>query len=509
MGTWVKETDDAIYLMQGNSWISRIQKKPSPTNPKEKAFNIEQMRQWFTRSDAPQAMTVSVGTGQPEPTQAGGSLPLVPDTSGGSGSGEQTGNGGASNHKGARLRVKSTTYFKLKPTIANELTEAEKVLVTNGTEFDLQYYIDAGHNHWQVTLLNPLGNTKIKTWFVSTPDIALVTDVTLTVISDTLFKAEPKISTQLSKDQKVFVKKSTCYKLLSSIPAVGDHLEIELADATLGPNHTKRWFVYKPDVKVEGQRQTLQVTGDTVFKSKPVQASQLPNDDKFLVKKGTVFLINSYTNPEANHIKVALEGAFLGPKNLTTWYAYVPDIQICGTEITNKPKDNSSGQPANPINRGIALTLPGFSGTYYSNDPIKPINQYGDRGHFTWGEALHVNPSTGAYRKPVNSNVVYGILRVADVLEDVIRLYGGKRIRINSWYRDPATNAAVGGATQSRHMVGDAVDFVVLEGAGYLNPFNVYARLDPWWGHRGGLASSSLFTHIDVRGYRARWSYLY
>ena len=31
MGTWVKETDEAIYLMQGNQWISRILKKPSTT----------------------------------------------------------------------------------------------------------------------------------------------------------------------------------------------------------------------------------------------------------------------------------------------------------------------------------------------------------------------------------------------------------------------------------------------------------------------------------------------
>jgi hypothetical protein len=506
MGTWVKETDDAIYLMQGNSWIARIQKKPSLTNPQEQAFNIEPMRQWFSRSDAPQAMTVSLGTGQPEPDQAGGAtnnLPLVPDNAGEPTDKED------SHHQGTKLKVKSTTYFKLKPKIANQLPDTEKVLVPNGTELDVQYYIDVGYGHWQVTLLNPLTGTNNQTWFVYTPDVALITNVNLTVISDTLFKAEPKLSTQLAKEQKVFVKKGTQYELLSNTPAVGNHLEIELADATLGPDDRKRWFVYEPDVKIEGQRQTLEVTGDTIFKAKPVQASQLPDDDKCLVKKGTIFLLHSYTNPEANHIKVALEGAFLSPKNLTTWYAYVPDIQISGTEIGNRPKDSTADQPANLKDRGMALKLPGFSGTYYSNDPIKPINQYGDRGNFTWGEALHVNLGAGTYRRPVDSSVVYGILRVADLLEELRRLYGGRRIQINSWYRDPITNKAVGGASQSRHMAGDAVDFLVVEGAGYLNPFDVYGRLDPWWGNRGGLASSSLFTHIDVRGYKARWHYLY
>jgi hypothetical protein len=512
MGTWVKETDEAFYLMQGNNWISRIEKKPSPTNPKERVLNVEGMRQWFSRADAPLAMTVSVGAGQPEPSPAGGGgstgvIPSQPDNGGGS-----TGNTDIL-HKGAKLRVKSTTYFKLQPKMASELTDAEKVLVPNGSEFDLEYYIDVGKNHWQVTLLNPLPGTQTNlalrttTWFVYTPDVALTTNVSLTVVSDTLFKAEPKLSTQLTADQKVFVKNGTRYRLLGSKPAAGDHLEIELADATLGPNDEKKWFAYLPDIKVDGKRQTLQVTGDTIFKAKPVQSSQLSDSEKVLVKKGTIFLLSSYANPETNHVKVALEGAFLGPKNLTTWYAYVPDIAISGTEIGNNPNDSNPGQPANPADRGIALTLPGFSGTYYSNDPIYPQNPVlsGKRGNFTWGEALHVDRSTGFYRKPANSSVVNGILSVAKVMEEIRHLYGDKPIKINSWYRDPATNAAVGGASQSRHLSGDAVDFVVPG----VSCFDVYARLDSWWGNRGGLASSSVFTHIDTRGYRARWDYGY
>ena len=511
MGTWVKETDEAYYLMQGNNWISRIEKKPSPTNPKEKVLNVEGMRQWFSRADAPLAMTVSVGTGQREPSPAsgGGSTGVIPskpdNTTGGGGS---TGNtDGSSNYKGAKLRVKSTTYFKLQPKQQGELTDAEKVLVNNGSEFEVQYYIDVGNNHWQVTLLNPLPGTQNKTWFVYTPDVALITNVTLTVVSDTLFKAEPKLSTQLTADQKVFVKKGTRYNLLGSKPATGDHLEIELADATLGAKDAKKWFVYAPDVKVDGKRQTLQVTGDTIFKAKPVQSSQLSDSEKVLVRKGTIFLLSSYANPESNHVKVALEGAFLGPKNLTTWYAYVPDIAISGTEIGNNPKDSNAGQPANPANRGIPLSFPGFSGTYYSNDPIYPQNPIlpGKRGNFTWGEAVHADNATGFYRKPANSNVVYGILSVAKVMEEIRHLYGDKPIKINSWYRDPATNSAVGGASQSRHLSGDAVDFVVPG----VSCFDVYARLDPWWGNRGGLASSSVFTHIDTRGYKARWDYGY
>jgi GH24 family phage-related lysozyme (muramidase) len=67
MGTWIKETDIAIYLMQGGYWISRITKYPSQTNPKEQVVNIGSIKSWFLRNDYPRAMTVSIGTGAPEP----------------------------------------------------------------------------------------------------------------------------------------------------------------------------------------------------------------------------------------------------------------------------------------------------------------------------------------------------------------------------------------------------------------------------------------------------------
>lgn len=82
MGTWIKETDQAIYLMQGGYWISRLTKYPSKTNPSEKVLNAKAMTSWFTRSDPPTAMTISSGAGAepppmpapaaPEPTAAGG-----------------------------------------------------------------------------------------------------------------------------------------------------------------------------------------------------------------------------------------------------------------------------------------------------------------------------------------------------------------------------------------------------------------------------------------------------
>jgi GH24 family phage-related lysozyme (muramidase) len=85
MGTWMKETDVAIYLMQGGYWISRISKYPSQNNPKEKIVNISGLRSWFNRPDYPRAMTVAIGTGAPEPQPMPAQPPTPPPSPGESG----------------------------------------------------------------------------------------------------------------------------------------------------------------------------------------------------------------------------------------------------------------------------------------------------------------------------------------------------------------------------------------------------------------------------------------
>ncbi|NEQ44818.1 MAG: DUF882 domain-containing protein [Leptolyngbya sp. SIOISBB] len=494
MGTWIKETDKAIYLMDDNYYIDAVFKQPSSTNPLEEVANIATMKSWFQRPDKPARMTISVGTGEPEP-QPQPDDPVVPPVV-----------PPIPEFKGMQIRTTVDTYFKLALKDSSQLTDKEKVLVKNDTKFDIQFYTDVGSNHWEIELLEPtLGDGQTTRWYVFVPAVELLTRVLLTVTSDTLFKTEPKLSIDLPDSAKVFVKNGTQLRLISFEPAAGNHTKIELADASLGPDERTTWYAFTPDINILGQRQTLAVVSDTLFKVQPVQSSELSANEKVFVKNKTVFLINSYSQPENMHVRVALQGAFLGPDKRNTWYCFVPDIAIAGTEIGNQPEDENPGGGGEAGDRGIPMQFPGFDGTYYSNDPIYFVNQFGERGNFTWGEALHAEPATGFYRRPTTASVIYNILDMTRVMEDIRRRYGNRPIQINSWYRDPVTNAAVGGASNSRHMTGDALDFVVPG----VHPFDVFADLDPWWGNRGGLASSSVFTHIDMRGYRARWEYGY
>ena len=67
MGTWIKETDAAFYLMEGGHYISKISKYPSKHNPAEQIVNIAGMKTWFSRADAPRGMTVSKSGPDPQP----------------------------------------------------------------------------------------------------------------------------------------------------------------------------------------------------------------------------------------------------------------------------------------------------------------------------------------------------------------------------------------------------------------------------------------------------------
>lgn len=142
------------------------------------------------------------------------------------------------------------------------------------------------------------------------------------------------------------------------------------------------------------------------------------------------------------------------------------------------------------------IKLPGGK-TVGLDDPIIP------NGHFSWREAIN----SDLRRVPKDKSVVGNIIRIATELETVRGWFQDRPVKVTSWFRPPAINRAVGGVSNSRHILGDAVDLSVPS----LDPMFVEQKLLQLWGDRGGCGLGQKkqrgFTHLDLRNYRAVWDY--
>lgn len=106
---------------------------------------------------------------------------------------------------------------------------------------------------------------------------------------------------------------------------------------------------------------------------------------------------------------------------------------------------------------------------------------------------------------PMSDQVKKNIQELAKNLQ-VIRDYVGKPIKINSGYRSPAQNTKVGGRSQSKHMLGQAADFVIPG----LTTSQVYAIVEKLIAEnkikQGGVGFYPTWIHYDIRGTKARWN---
>ena len=87
------------------------------------------------------------------------------------------------------------------------------------------------------------------------------------------------------------------------------------------------------------------------------------------------------------------------------------------------------------------------------------------------------------------------------LLENIREAAGGKAVTINSGYRSPEHNKAVGGVSNSQHVKGTAADIVV---AG-TDPLTVGQIAEYCLNTKGGIGVYKSFTHVDTRANRSRW----
>ena len=106
---------------------------------------------------------------------------------------------------------------------------------------------------------------------------------------------------------------------------------------------------------------------------------------------------------------------------------------------------------------------------------------------------------------PLTETILRNIQELAKNLQ-VLRDEVKKPIKITSGFRDPSFNKKIGGATQSRHITGQAADLKI---EGY-TPKQVASIIEKLIAagkmKQGGLGIYSTWIHYDVRGTAARWT---
>ena len=126
--------------------------------------------------------------------------------------------------------------------------------------------------------------------------------------------------------------------------------------------------------------------------------------------------------------------------------------------------------------------------------------------HFTWGEATcsctrQIENLVLNNRIAINAIAIEkNIIKTAIALDEIRDQFNNRPLKVNSWYRPALVNHSVGGARNSRHQYGDAVDIH----SDYYTPQKIFTLITPIHPD-GGLGLYPSFVHIDWRGYKARW----
>ena len=131
--------------------------------------------------------------------------------------------------------------------------------------------------------------------------------------------------------------------------------------------------------------------------------------------------------------------------------------------------------------------------------PLKPLNDKQITEHFWFWEA---RCKSGV---DLPNEYIPNAVETASVAE-LIRAVFKKPVHRVSWYRTPEHNEKIGGAKNSRHMYGGAID-IYIDG---VSTEELARVADGIIGNRGGVGIYDKFVHIDLgqpdmRGIRRRW----
>jgi hypothetical protein len=228
-----------------------------------------------------------------------------------------------------------------------------------------------------------------------------------------------------------------------------------------------------------GRKYKLTFIHDSKIKDSLDDSATLAKESILEVSKGEVLEIHFYKRDVANHIKVQFTEGGL------EYFAYIPHLELT----------NSKGEKVSLVDNVVVKAAPASVVAVKKNPITLPTGEVVDlddpvipKGHISFREFTH-----DGSRPLQTADHVFNAREVCKVAEKV-RDHFKTPITVNSGFRPAHINNQVGGSTLSAHVQAAALD-IVLAG---VSPREVYNFLDPL--HEGGLASSTIFTHIDVCG---------
>ena len=274
---------------------------------------------------------------------------------------------------------------------------------------------------------------------------------------------------------------------------------------------------------------------DTVLKQSFLQSSSPNVGPMISIKKGTKLVLESHATFEDDEATPIDEGNYFRAKistdqsetgatdiaqqlralDLFDWNVFKKDWMVEGDNQITKEDDRIPAQPAGPAKKSawdFTFKLPGYKSNFNMKNEVYPGSQ------ILWAEALHFDASKKDYRDPalrggkadVDRIVSIGKLFADVILPEIEKKYGKVKIQVNSLYRPEPFNSRAGGASRSQHLKGNAGDFVFFrkDNGSQINCHEMFNYLKPLAiQERFSIASSSLFVHLDARGYYCTWSY--